>query len=393
MTQPSSPIRTGRNADIAFAIVVLALYFALFTQVSQAEPFQILSLIVLGTFYILLGVYGYSYASQAGSMRYVFAYLGSQLLLGGAIVYFSRGIGLSALILLPLAGHCAILFIDWRVAIANFGILLTYSLAVFFYSGSLQVVWELLPVFVAGMVFVIVFIRMAVSEEQARVEVEGLASHLKDANQKLQEYAAQVESLTIIQERNRMAREIHDGLGHSLTTIHMELQAVEAIITKDTTKAVEMVRLARQQTQKALQEVRQSVSALREIGTEKPLDERLRELVAGCELAGIQATLTIIGSTANLSSDVSHTLFRSIQEGVNNICKHSNAKHALITLDCTGEEIVLLRIDDDGIGRAFPISEGYGLTGLQERIEQLNGSLKVQSDIGKGFHIMIQVPK
>ena len=74
---------------------------------------------------------------------------------------------------------------------------------------------------------------MAVTEQKARVKLENLASQLSEANKHLNEYANRVQEMTITQERNRMAREIHDGLGHYLTTINMQIKAANAVIDKD----------------------------------------------------------------------------------------------------------------------------------------------------------------
>ncbi len=86
-----------------------------------------------------------------------------------------------------------------------------------------------------------VFTQMALDEEKSRREVERLVDKLETANVKLRKYADEVEELAIIQERNRLAREIHDGLGHYLTTIHMQLQAAEVIIDKDRDKAMSAI--------------------------------------------------------------------------------------------------------------------------------------------------------
>lgn len=388
------PISTGRNADIAFALVVLAIYFAIFTQLGNANPVQIILLIILGTIYTLLGVYGYSYAAKSNSLKTITAYFILQLPIGGAIVYLAQSVGLSALVLLPLAGHAAILFPGWRVAVANAAILIAYAVAVFFATRSLQSVWNLLPVFVAGMVFVVVFIQMAVSEERARIEVEALADHLTEANQRLREYASQIEGLAIIQERNRMAREIHDGLGHALTTIHMQLQAAEAIIQSNPNKALNLVSLARTQARDALHEVRLSVSALREaMPSDIPFEERLKELLLSCEVAGIQASLIILGDSTTIPLDQEHMLFRTVQEGVSNICKHSKAKRAEVILDCQVPDTLRLTITDDGIGSDHPFETGFGLTSLRERVSQLNGQIQITTGKGIGFQIMIRIPR
>ena len=111
----------------------------------------------------------------------------------------------------------------------NLIIVAAYLVAVYAYSSDWVEVWSVIQIFLAGLIFVIVFTTMAIGEEKARKEVERLVSDLETANKQLREYALQAGELATIRERNRLAREIHDGLGHYLTAIHMQLQAAQFI--------------------------------------------------------------------------------------------------------------------------------------------------------------------
>src|SRR3712207_3400887 len=110
-------------------------------------------------------------------------------------------------------------------------------------------------------------------EQRARAE-------LADANTKLRGYAAQAEELATTQERNRVARDIHDGLGHHLTVVQMQVQAARAVLGSDPEKADAVLAQAQQQATEALAEVRRSVVTLREARAVPPLDQALEALAA-----------------------------------------------------------------------------------------------------------------
>jgi len=108
----------------------------------------------------------------------------------------------------------------------------------------------------AGFLFIIAFTRLAQSEQQARHQLEA-------ANQQLIDYAAQVEQLATIRERNRLAREVHDSLGHYLTVINVQLEVVTKLLESNPNKALEAAKRAKELASEGLSEVRRSVAALR----------------------------------------------------------------------------------------------------------------------------------
>src|SRR6266498_432399 len=129
MNRPFRPFKTGSDADIAFAVVVLASYFTTFSLLKSATNFELLLLIGLGIAYIAMGVYGYSFAAHSGKLGFHLAYFILQFCLGGAIVFLGKGVGYNAMVLLPLAGHSVMLLArKWRF-VANIGIVSTYAIA------------------------------------------------------------------------------------------------------------------------------------------------------------------------------------------------------------------------------------------------------------------------
>lgn len=387
-----SIIRTGGDADLAFAVVVLASYFATFSSLQSASALKIVVLISLGTAYLAAGIYGYAYCVRRKSTQLSVGYFLLQIMLGGLIVYLGKGAGFNALVLMPLAGHAVILLPRRTAYVALFVITFSYVAAVYAFSGSVETVWTGLPIFVAGLIFIVVFTQMALNEESSRREVERLLNELTAVNHRLREYAIQAEDLATAKERNRLAREIHDGLGHYLTTIYMQIQAARAVSGNDKVRAEEILSKAQTLTQEALADVRHSVAALRSpIDGHKPLADMIGGLLEGARNAGIEPELIVSGEERPLNPQTRWTLYRAAQEGISNTCKHANASHLWIKLDFSQTAQVELEVEDNGVGPG-DYKEGFGLMGLKERVNSVGGELQIGSSPKGGFEFDIKVP-
>jgi signal transduction histidine kinase len=346
----------------------------------------------LGVAYIAIGIYGYNYATDNPDPLMHLLYFLVQIPLGGAIVYLSGGAGFNALILLPLVGHSVILLSRRGELVTNLSISLAYIVAVRLYSPSWEAVFAGVPTFLAGVVFILVFTQMAVSEEHARAEVEHLVDELGAANHRLREYAVQAEEFATVKERNRLSREIHDGLGHYLTAIHMQIQAARAVLGPTTPQADQALATAQKLAQEALVDVRQSVAALRASAEEnRPLDQSIAHLIEDCLKDQVQTHFQVSGSQRELSPQTHLTLFRAAQEALNNVSKHANATDVSILLDYSAEDQIKLLVQDNGLG-ADHFNGGFGLLGLQERANLLGGKVDVVSAVGQGFSLELVVP-
>jgi signal transduction histidine kinase len=392
MDRPFRPVRTGGDADLAFAVVVLASYFTTFSVMKTTGAAQLLWMIALGMAYIAIGIYGYNFVARSGKWRFYTVYFAVQLLLAGLIIYASRGEGYAAMVLLPLAGHSVVLLPEEMRMPANIAVIFTYLLAQYLSAGSMGVVWAGLPIFLAGQIFIVVFTQMAVSEEKARGEVELLVKELEKANQSLRAYAVQAEELATTRERYRMAREIHDGLGHYLTTIHMQIQAARAVMKTDPPRAQEALGRAQNQAQEALVDVRRSVSALRDMPADSTsLQEEIEKMLKSSESSGIIAEMKVIGLPRLLTPQTVLAVYRAAQEGINNAVKHGHPTRVSVSLDYTHDQRIRLIVQDDGIGAAS-YEGGFGLVGIRERVHILNGSVSIVTDPGAGFKLEVCVP-
>jgi signal transduction histidine kinase len=236
----------------------------------------------------------------------------------------------------------------------------------------------------AAAAFTAVVTELLRREQRARAE-------LAAANEQLRGYAAQAEELATTQERNRLARDIHDGLGHHLTVVQMQVQAARAVLAADPAKADAVLAKAQQQATEALAEVRRSVAALREPRAVPPLGEALKSLAAEASAAGMPTELELIGTVRELPSDVEDALFRAAQEGLTNVRKHASARQARLVLDYRDGDAVRLEVVDDGPGTGAR-GEGFGLLGLSERAARVGGSVDLDSVPGRGTTLRLVVP-
>lgn len=388
----SASFSFSSGTDLAFALVVFISYFANFSQTQTLSLFLIIVLICLGIAYITLGIYGFSFINKSKWVIGKILYFVLQLIIGGLIIYYGRGAGFNALILLPLVTHTVIVLDQDLMFAANAGIIATYALAIYSYSGSWQEVINQMPLFFAGQVFILFFTQMALTERKARMKTEKMAAELAEANRHLSEYAEQVKELTLSQERNRLAREIHDGLGHYLTTINMQIKAATAMIGKDNDQALHMLHNAQYLSSEALVDVRNSVSALRADTKEGGLlEDRIKKLIESTFTKDVDIQFTTRGERRSITPQVDLTIFRACQEALNNALKHSNANRITILLDYSDSQSLQLTVEDNGKG-AEELDGGFGLIGIQERARLAKGTVQVVTKEGQGFSLILNIP-
>jgi len=231
-----------------------------------------------------------------------------------------------------------------------------------------------------------------VQQQKDRQRAEQLLAELEDAHRQLRSYAAQIEALAVAEERNRLAREIHDSLGHYLTAMTMQLQAAGKLVAREPERAAASIAKAEDMARESLAEVRRSVATLRASPVDTTaLDDAIGELVQNLHDGGIAATFTVKGKSQSLPIRTKTALYRAAQEGLTNVRKHANASAVEIELAYEPEQVTLT-IADNGTGRRDKESEGFGLLGLRERVALLGGALEADDDPESGFRLHITVP-
>lgn len=379
-------------ADLAFALVVLAAYFTTFSTVKNISVSWMLVIILLGIFYIAVGVYGYAFSVDSKSFPIKILYFTVQIFIGNIILYLGGATGFNAIVLLPLAGHSVVMLDEyWRYAI-NGVMAVSYAMALRLITGGWDVVLTNLPLFIAAQIFILVFTQMAVSEAKSKNEMHKLAENLAMANQQLRQYAVQAEQLATEKERIRVAREIHDGIGHHITALNMQLKAAMAVMAKDTPRSMSLVNNAEELSQQVMLDIRKSVSALRENTlVDESLPQSLQKLCSSAEAAGLLVDLKVMGEPRKLAPEVNLTVYRVVQESISNTLKHARATQYRVSLDFTQDQFIRLLINDDGIGTNEQ-NGGFGLIGMRERVHLVDGNIDIHSSSGQGFNIDVQIP-
>jgi signal transduction histidine kinase len=231
--------------------------------------------------------------------------------------------------------------------------------------------------------FPLVFALLA--ERQSRTK-------LAVAHQQLHQYALLIEDQATLQERNRIAREIHDSLGHALTAQSIQLENALLFLKTDLNKTETFLTTAKQLGSIALREVRQSITVLRSPLQGRSLEVAIAEAVqAFCQITHVLPEC-IVNLPQSLPLDISIALHRIIQEALTNICKHSAATEVKILLE-ERDGAVYLSVKDNG--RGFNLDRnttGFGLQGMHERAAALGGQFFLISQPGAGCRISAILP-
>ena len=255
-----------------------------------------------------------------------------------------------------------------------------------------SIIWMLvatIPVTVFTLIYVLLYRRQA----NAREEAQELAKDLEAANQQLSQYADQVEDLTIANERQRMARELHDTLSQGLTGIILQLEAVDAhLTTGNTEKAQAIVSNAMIQARATLADARNAIDNLRSTASHD-FNSALRfEINRFTNATDIPCHLQC-GSLPELPENVIDSLVRSVAETLTNIARHAQAQQVNVIVT-TGENKLQVTIEDDGQGfdpQTIPTGH-YGLLGICERMRLINGECTIESEKGSGAKLKMEVP-
>jgi signal transduction histidine kinase len=240
----------------------------------------------------------------------------------------------------------------------------------------------------------------------AHKALEGSNAALAVAHSQLQAYSAQMEEMAAIRERNRIAREIHDTLGHSLTLLAVQLETATQFEARGDPGLHEELREAQRVAKGCLADVRHSVAALRpDNASADSLQDGLRSLVAEFAMTcrDIAIELDLDEATRPLGPDLSMTLYRCAQEALTNIRKHARATKVLVSLSTSDEPVsqVELTVLDNGQGAADrngtheahdAQTAGYGLLGMRERVALLGGTVIAGPGPAQGWRVEVVIP-
>ncbi len=228
------------------------------------------------------------------------------------------------------------------------------------------------------------------SEERAELirKLQTTQAALEQARQRDAELAA-------LRERERLARDLHDSLGHALVAISVQLEAIQRLYRVDAEKASAQVEALKGVTRESMQELRRALEGLRTPGLgDQPLTEALQALaVATGQRTGLAVTCRVTGPAEQLPPPAAEALWRVAQEALTNVEKHAQARRVDLSLDVQ-PTAARLSVSDDGQG--FPLGaedapNHYGLRGMRERVEGLGGTLALNG--AEGARVVAELPR
>ncbi len=209
-------------------------------------------------------------------------------------------------------------------------------------------------------------------------------------------YLAESKKLGIVEERNRLAREIHDTIAQSLSGIILKIQSAQLLLDQNKKEKIQStLNDVIDLSQKSLEDVRRSVLDLKpsELIDESIVKVFRQQLISIKKEQGINYTLSVKGLLPQLSKRIESSIYRIGTEALYNISAHSNAKEISFTIICEKRKIILT-IEDDGIGFNPDeiIDKRFGIIGMNEQVKLLNGIFEIQSEPNKGTIIHISIP-
>jgi signal transduction histidine kinase len=224
-------------------------------------------------------------------------------------------------------------------------------------------------------------------------QLEASNSQLAIAHEQLQTYASAVEELAVDRERTRLAREIHDTLGHYLAIIRIQLETIGKLQERDPAAALAEVEEAKQVAAQCMQEVRNAVKALRPSNIARlNLIDAMTQLGHEFTSPTTELTLDLEAALPPLSAELLLAFYRVAQEALTNVRKHSQATKVLVRLRYENEILELL-VRDNGVGSVKKSQQtgGFGLIGLRERIELLGGKVSYGPMEPSGYRVMASI--
>lgn len=225
------------------------------------------------------------------------------------------------------------------------------------------------------MVLVAILTLTLVSEQKARLDADRMSK--------------EIESLATELERTRIAQEIHDSLGHTLTSLNIQLEVARKFSDRDQVRSTEALELAKQLASQSLTDVRTAIQSIRH--PDFDLKEAVNTLAKQIRQSQTLEVIVDINDS-DISTTIAYQLFRIIQECLTNVMKHAEASQVTVMLRKESKKIELVVSDN---GKGLPTqekSQGFGIRGMQERVESMHGTVEIQSQPGQGTNVQVNIP-
>ncbi|UCC86050.1 MAG: sensor histidine kinase [Anaerolineales bacterium] len=307
----------------------------------------------------------------------------------------------------------AMMLLPQRVAYMWIGIFCLTMAGALVYDFDWSYALPMIVIYVSASLFFASYAAVTRRAEEAREESLALLTRLQTAHRELQAYAAQIEELAAAEQRNRLARELHDSVTQTIFSMTLTAESTRILLERDPSKVAPQLDRLQELAQSALAEMRFLINQLRpKTVAEEGLVSALRQHVVDRKSRDGLSVVLRVDEERRLPPEIEEALFRVAQEALNNVVKHAQTDQAEVTLDMRGEVVSLL-VEDRGLGFdpsttfARPSGSGtgraafdamdsgashLGLISMRERVTALGGTLEIESQPQGGTRIKVKVP-
>lgn len=283
----------------------------------------------------------------------------------------------------------SVFFFHFKFGILSTSIITaTTILSVFSFGYDHVLIWRNMASYMLVYFFMLFVVRLNDKRINLRSSTALLNEQkelLEKAYKNLRQSSLALEEMTILRERNRIAREIHDSVGHALTAVIVQVEAAKRLMDRDQDLAKMKIEQAQEQIRIGLDSIRTSVRTLKEGDNVLDFHAAINALIKETEAhTGIKVIRNV-----NISKDIHEKtqkiIYRALQEGLTNGIKHGKASIFKFTLNEYNSKI-FFTLEDNGMG-CDKIIPGFGLSAMKERVEELNGDFEISSENSKGCKI------
>lgn len=368
----------NKNLLFMLKILLLIILFSSALYFENAYRQRLIVLILIFVLFLVNNVSKYFLKDQNKLFLLFFADIAliymmeysSRLLINYFFHTFYIIVFLEASLLLPPKKGLTVGIITVIISIIKYGYLVYYK---FNLSNVSQMVF-----FLTVNVLILIIAAFAKQTKEEKEKQEVLYRELLDTHRQLKEYTDELKRLSVIEERNRIARDIHDTLGHDMTALIMQLQMADHYAKSDLKKTGELLNRSLKTARDSLSKIREVVATLR--GKETSPELAIKTMADEfSKKTGAEIRLEMEGEIVK-DYGINWAIYHILQEGMTNAIRHGNATKIMIKL-VYSNEAVKFTIKDNGQG-ALVLIEGFGLKGIRERVQAFGGQVEYKSQDG-----------
>ena len=291
--------------------------------------------------------------------------------------------GLAAVLLISAVYHTTTDGLEVDSVLANSGLVAFEQLSLLVTVGTTAVVFSLATRYREDLI----------REQRHADRLDGALKRLSEANIGYQEYLSRAEQASMLEERKRITREIHDTIGYTMTNNIMMMEAAAEMVRRDPAGVEQLMEKARASAQEGLDEIRNALHLLRAQEDPAPssIDAIVKMITAFRDATGIEVELELGNTPIRLNPEIESAVYHSVREALTNSFRHGQATQVRVQFWQSDSELIVI-VWDNGVGVGDEIQEGIGLSGMRERLRAVSGTLGV-APLPTGFQIMVTIPE